>query len=236
MTQPCDAFADQDAFDECCSEPLADASAQLALASRVLWMATGQRYGTCEVVARPCCCSPCRKCGCATMHALDLSQLGYVDTVTTVTVDGAEVFNWRFDEHRWLVNTDGEQWPSCQDLLSAATEVDTFAVTLELGEPVPATIVSATAELACEIVKGCNGDGDCQLPSRIQNLIRQGVSMTFLDPQEFLVGSPPRTGVYGVDLAIAMENPAGLQRAPEVVSPQTKRCFIIPGQDAPPAP
>jgi hypothetical protein len=60
--------------------------------------------------------------------------------------------------------------------------------------------------LACQLALACQPEtqGKCQLPKRVTNVVRQGVSMAMvLDPMAFL--DEGKTGIYEVDLFLASE-------------------------------
>lgn len=162
----------------------------------------------------PCACSG--DCGCTALQEITLPSP--VCAVSEVLIDGVilDPSNYRVDEFKKLVRTDGNKWPSCQNLNLDPTEVGTFAVTLTFGNPVPALVVQATAALACEFLKACVG-APCQLPQRISTISRQGVTVGFIDPQEFW--RDKRTGIYLVDLAVNTFNPHGITRKPSIYSP-----------------
>lgn len=112
-----------------------------------------------------------------------------------------------------LVRSGGSQWPICQDMTLPTTEPDTWQVTYVQGRPVPAGGNLAAGALACELAKACTG-GKCRLPDRITDITREGVSMTFLDPQDFLTNG--RTGIREIDQWLAAVNPF-TQRSPAKV-------------------
>jgi len=91
-----------------------------------------------------------------------------------------------------------------------------FAVTYRQGLEVPAGGRWAAGAYACELLAACMG-GDCELPQRVQTLTREGVTMSFLDPMEFL--DHGRTGVAATDTWIASVNPHGLVAPSTVYSP-----------------
>lgn len=162
----------------------------------------------------PCNCPG--SCGCTPLQEINLPYP--VCNVSEVKIDGVAlpVASYRVDEFRKLVRLDGEPWPTCQNLELADTEVGTFSITLTYGRPVPALLIQATAALACEFIKACVG-APCQLPQRISTLSRQGVTVGFIDPQEFW--RDKRTGIYLVDLAVDTLNPHRLTRRPTIYSP-----------------
>jgi hypothetical protein len=144
---------------------------------------------------------------------------GPVASVTEVLVDGEEVpaSSYRVDvtSGAWLlVRTDGQCWPVCQTMTSAATEPDTFGVTYEIGEAVPESLAIATAMLACEYAKHLGG-GACALPARMTRLSRQGVEVEVAPPDP----AQGMTGIKMVDDIVATLNPGKLSRPPRVMSP-----------------
>lgn len=210
----------------------------LLVASEILWAATGRQYGLCEVTVRPCYTKDCDACnivvstgfpwipilengewtnisclqnGCVCENLCSVALPYPVNEVTTVTVNGVEVLaeSYRVDQFRNLVRTDGECWPRCQD---------DWSVTLTYGRAPTPLIVMATAALACELAKSCTPGTSCQLPKRMQSMTRQGVTVGFIDPMEFL--GQGMTGIYLVDLAIRKANPKGLLKQASVYSPE----------------
>jgi hypothetical protein len=136
---------------------------------------------------------------------------------TGVSQDGeiVPVDAWRVDDGMWLVRTDGECWPECQDY-NLDSGVGTFFVTYQQGIPVPSVLARAAGELACEWAKGCM-DQPCRLPSRLQSLTRQGVSISTVSLDDLLHRG--LTGVATVDSVISSFNPYGLRSAMRISSP-----------------
>jgi hypothetical protein len=154
-------------------------------------------------------CGSCiRDCSCATLEEAVLPAPVY--RIVEVKVDGSVLVtgSYRVDDHRILVRTDGETWPTCNDLTKADTEVGTWSVTALYGEDVPVLGELAVGELACEFVKLLTGQS-CALPQPIQSLARQGVNITFVDPNELLAGG--RVGLRISDMFIQTVNPGGLR-------------------------
>lgn len=136
---------------------------------------------------------------------------------TGVSVDGAivNVDSWRIDNGMWLVRTDGECWPNCQDY-NVDSGAGTFTVTFLQGIPVPDILLRAAGELACEWAKSCLGQA-CRLPQRVQSITRQGVSMSMVNIDDVLRAG--LTGVQTVDQVIMMFNPYGLKSRMRIFSP-----------------
>jgi hypothetical protein len=134
-----------------------------------------------------------------------------VHRIVQVKVDGAILVTgaYRVDDNRFLVRTDGGEWPWCNDLTKDDTKVGTWSVTAEFGQSVPEGGAWAVGELACQFINALNG-GDCRLPRNVTQLIRQGVTMQF--PNIFELFRKRVTGLYLVDQFIMTWNPGRLTR------------------------
>lgn len=124
----------------------------------------------------------CGTCGdnCSCVGLDETVLPGPLHNVTEVKIDGVVLtknVDYRVDDYRKVVRIDGELWPFCQNLRLADTEVGTWSITAEYGEPVPTIGQLAVGELGLEFTKYllC---GDCALPNGVIDLSRQGVSMT----------------------------------------------------------
>ena len=96
-------------------------------------------------------------------------------------------------------------------------------VTYTYGVPPPSAGKLAAIELANELILDYNGDGACNLPSRISDIQRQGISIQIYDPQEFL--DKGRLGLFKVDLFLASVNPGRALKPARVVSPDMPRGY-----------
>lgn len=221
----------------------------LRLASFLMWAATGRRYGACSVTVRPCgndrMCRDCgfwawdsgwmrpyimnglwRNCGCGCpcdcQPHCQVRLPGPVASVTEVLIDGVILAGdaWRVDDNQWLVRTDGECWPKCQDYNVDVPEAGTFQVTYTRGDPIPQYILDAAATLACEFAKACARDTSCRLPGRLQTLTRQGVTATMVDITTVLKYG--LTGLTDVDMVIMADNPYGHRSRPWFYSYDTR--------------
>ena len=136
---------------------------------------------------------------------------------TGISVDGViiPVDAWRVDDGEWLVRTDGECWPDCQDY-DADSGTGVFTVTYSRGIAVPSVLSRAAGELACEWVKSCIG-APCRLPQRVTSIARQGVSVSMADIGALIVAG--LTGVVTVDQVIKSFNPYGLTSKMRISSP-----------------
>lgn len=146
---------------------------------------------------------PCQNCTQLTLPAP-------VHSITEVKVDGAILTPtaYRLDGGRFLVRTDGLTWPYINNLTLPDTDPGTWTVTAQYGESVPSSAAIAVGELACEYLRGLNGQ-DCRLPRTVTSLARQGVTITMPDmASQFEKGL---TGLYFSDLFIRAWNPNGLR-------------------------
>lgn len=160
-------------------------------------------------------CGQCTS-GCSCSVVSEALMPAPVASITQVKIDGAilDPSAYRVDNWRLLVRTDGGQWPICNDLSKNDTEVGTWSVTLTYGEAVSPLGQMALGELATQFVHLLQCNADCLFPKPIQQLVRQGVTMNFLDPNTLFTEG--RIGLYLSDLFISIENPSGLTQAPVV--------------------
>lgn len=209
-------------------------------ATYIMWAATGRRYGLCDVTVRPCGldrkCGSCgswnwyggwmrpyildglwRNCecggGCDCKPRCQVKLPSPVANVTQVMVDGVIIATsaWRVDDNQWLVRTDGNCWPECQDYNVDVPATGTMQVTYQRGNPVPQAVLDAAATLACEFGKACAGEA-CRLPNRMTTLTRQGVSVSFADFDQLL--NRGLTGIAEIDQVIVADNPYALKARP----------------------
>lgn len=150
-------------------------------------------------------------CSCTVVSKVRLPMP--VSAILNVTIDGATLdpSAYQLYDYRDLIRQDGGQWPFCNDLSKPNGQPGTWSITVEVGEPVPMMGQWAVAELATEFAKALLCDNSCQLPAPVQQIARQGVSMTFLDPNEVYANG--RLGLRFVDIFLSTFNPDGL-RAP----------------------
>lgn len=150
---------------------------------------------------------------------------GPVFAITNVTIDGTTVDSSTYDLQAqdgawWLVrlrpsDSSTNCWPEHQNFDRALGSTDTWSVTYEKGVPVPSAVMGAAGILALEWARGCTGAA-CRLPGRIQNLTRQGITVTMASVDELLrLGL---TGLPEVDQVITAVNPYGLKSRPRISS------------------
>lgn len=244
VCSPCDDYAIDVALLEDC----------LQMASDVLYILSGFRYsGTCTDVVRPVAgcdacgpehverdadggawlSSPCRRCGYP--YRLRLPRTP-VASVTEVKVDGVNLSSarWRVDNYRDLVfvpestSAAMQSWPTRQYLERPVTEEGTWRVTYTHGTAPPIGGIKAAAVLGCQLALACQPEtiGDCQLPSGATQIVRQGVTISVLDPTKladlFRSGA---TGLPVVDLWLGAENKRATMRPASVRIPGRRRGF-----------
>lgn len=138
-------------------------------------------------------CSLCGdKCGCTGHSPLDLTQVGPVDSVTTITEDGTELDpdTYHVENNALLVRIDGKAWSPCG-----------LEITFKRGVSVPVGGQVAAGVLAVELAKAACGDEDCGLPQRIQAITRQGVTIAILDSFDDV--DKGHTGIWVIDSWVA---------------------------------
>ena len=176
--------------------------------------------GTWLNIGPACGCHVSYDCACKGIPEVFLGRTDITE-ILQVNIDGIDLTsdNWRLDHGTKLVRTDGDLWPCCQDLSEDIGATGTWYIELAHGIAPPQSGKNAAITMVSEMVKACTG-ADCRLPQRVTNIVRQGVSMTLLDPQEFLTDG--RTGIYDVDLFIHAVNPNGLARRATAWSPEVR--------------
>ena len=161
-------------------------------------------------------CGACASdCSCSAVEEFVLP--GGVYAITKILIDGVELSSskYRLDDNRLVVRTDGGSWPLCNNLGSNDDQTGTWSVTAQWGEPLPVIGKIAIGELACEFGKYLGGQ-ECDLPESVTSLSRQGVSLTFADPNEVL--DKGRLGLHFTDMFLSAYNPGGLRARSQVYS------------------
>jgi len=144
-------------------------------------------------------CGCVGSCTCSVEGPTSLTLPGPVDSIVSVTVDGVTLppESYRLMYRRILVRVDGGEWPSCQNLLAPSTEVGTFEVVYNRGIPVPIGGQIAAGVLAGQFAMAACDDRGCQLPKRIQSIVRQDVTVTLMD--NFADLQKGGTGIWLID-------------------------------------
>lgn len=243
---PCSPWTTVDDVEACCCD--ADPERiQFAIdvASEVLFARSGYKYpGVCQGVERPCSrragdaglpppwwreswgwCRwgrrPGDPCGCGG-RGREYVPIGQpVQSVDLVLIDGEvlDPSSYVLLDGRTLRRIDGESWPCCQDLDLPDTEIGTWAVYTTYGRPIPKGGDLAAQLYACQLAK-CGSEG-CELPERVQSIVRQGVSADFVDIDQLV--SLGTTSIPFVEEWLKSVNPSGRRRPLGMASPDVGR-------------
>lgn len=146
-------------------------------------------------------------CSCTKVEEVYLPTNSSVGNVESVVLDGVTLdpSAYRIDNSNRLVRTDGGTWPVCQDMGADSGE-GTFIVTYLDSNPVDGVGALMAGTLAAEFARSCMGAA-CSLPSNVQTVTRQGVTME-MEPEITESMFPgQRTGIRVVDQWIAIWNP-----------------------------
>jgi hypothetical protein len=216
-----------------------------AMASEYLWRWTGKSLGLCELTIQPCradctagqstfgsspsaapwrpvlvggrwynigCGDACGDgCGCGGGSPLRLP--GPVDDVQEVREDDVALdpSAYYVRNNSTLVRTDGLRWSPCS-----------LEITYTRGVPVPVGGQIAAGVLANELALAACGDDECRLPSRVQTVTRQGVTIAMLDAFDDI--DKGHTGIWIIDSWLASMTKA--PQRPVVLSPDVPRTRV----------
>lgn len=182
-------------------------------ASDILFARTCFMYpGVCSATVWPCiggCKHTPHRCACCgTYSAIQLPTDFAVDASSiVVTEDGVPLdpSAYRLERGNILVRLDGLRWQRNSFGLPGSGCVETI-VEYEAGASPPIELQMATAELACELKKACNGDV-CELSERVTRVARRGVEFELSDLADLL--KTGATGLPMVDHAILVHGVCG---------------------------
>lgn len=168
-------------------------------------------------------CGACNTDGCSCTIIHDILLPHPIASVTDVKVDGVPLTPVEdhvlvYDQRR-VLRIDGEAWPTCNDLSKTDSEVGTWSITVVTGTPVPTLGQLALGELTTQMVNACIG-GDCSLPWNVQQLVRQGVTQTRLDPNELFAAG--RLGLFYSDLFLSTYNPQNIRDRARAFDPDRR--------------
>lgn len=148
-------------------------------------------------------CGQCNKQQCSCGSVSELVVPGPVSAIESIVIGGEALpaTAYRVDNWNLLVREDGGSWPTCQDLSAPEGTQRSWEVHYVKGRPVPAGGQVAAGILACEVAKAARKDKGCALPQRIQQITRQGVTVTLID--DFKSLDEGKTGIYLIDTWVA---------------------------------
>jgi len=151
-------------------------------------------------------------CGCTVIRELILPD-NEVSGPIVVKIDGAilDPTAYRIDNGNRLVRMDGADWPMCQDMNLPDGEEGTFSISYYVGVGPDDALNYAAGRLAGEWYKHCSGQ-QCELPSAVTNVVRQGITFTMPGFNSM------STGLREVDEIVSMYNPHHLKTPSRVMS------------------
>lgn len=164
------------------------------------------------------------RCHCSVDTSRHLSLPGPVAEIVEVWVDGERLGPEKiWVEGDTISRLDGKPWPWCNTDLGDPTDPESGAwtVTYKRGLSVPVGGQIAAQKLAEELAKAACSDSSCELPSRVQSVTRQGVSMEMVQT-EFQDVREGRTGIWLIDSWVASTQ-APEDARPAVFSPDVPR-------------
>lgn len=168
------------------------------------------------------------RCSCTEVCEIELP--GWLPEPVEIQVDGESIplSEFRVDDGRRLVWESGKCFPLCQQLDRPLGAEGTWAITYKHGLPVPPGGGDVVADLACEIVKACDARwaDECQLPSNVRRVTRQGVDIEFLTPDQ----APGDFGIFSVNAWVKAANPYKLVQPVQVYSPDVQRPVVTTWQ------
>lgn len=223
----------------------------MGIATDILWNLTRRRWsGICSDAVRPqaqwkkwdgppawwpsllaqgaqapwgfCTCHRGRETGCARVPELRLPRGPVIPETISVMLDGAPFTEFRLDDSRWLVRTDGHGWPCCQNLLADDSEPNTFSVAYQFGSRPPAAGVKMAALYGCQLTLAAAGSSACKLPARVVRVSRQGTTSSMTEPATLI--EKGQVGLPIVDTWIAAVNKGNASR---------RATLIVPGRGRP---
>lgn len=219
----------------------------MQVATDVLWNLTGRKWsGLCSDSIRPqaqwrpydgparwwpaavsgsaapwgfCSCHRGRETGCTNVPEIKLPGSPVVAASIVVKIDGLEFFDFRLDDHRYLVRTDGQGWPCCQDLRADDTEDRTFSIAYDFDRRPPIGGRRAAASLGCELALLYTPDltARCRIPKRATQVNRQGVTISLADTAALFKDGI--TGLPEVDLWVMSVREGAKRRKMSVMIP-----------------
>lgn len=183
------------------------------------WTLYGVNGGAAYQILGTCGCGPpaitgVGGCSCS---AADISIPDNVASIVSVAIDGVVLSPTAYTlSGGYLTRTDGQGWPSIQDMSQSLGSTGTWSITYLAGQAVPDDLNDAAGLYACQVGAAITG-GSCSLPNRVQSVTRQGLDINFIDPGQYL--DENRTGYDAVDTILKTYNPYGLHQRARFISP-----------------
>ncbi len=167
-----------------------------------------------------CGCGSFEFTGCRLHSAVYLPGVPVIE-VTSVKVDGEEITDWTLVDNRAVWRNEGAWFPCCADPTIPLTDDGSFGIDYTYGVLPNAAGLLACEVLACELARSWGGDcDDCRLPRRLTSIVREGMSVSILDPFQFL--DQGRFGLWETDVFVSQfDCKAGAERPASVLSAST---------------
>lgn len=173
-----------------------------------------------------CSCHRTDEYGCSSVPQVRLPGYPVDPDSVVVTIAGVNFTAFEVRDRRNLVRTDGDGWPCCQPTPLNADADGGWKVRYRYGVPPPAAGKRCAALLGCQLYSAFNpGHGACQLPQRVTNVSRAGVTIgAVLDPLDLF--DKRRTGIAAIDAWIASERVDAAAANNAVIVPGRRRSMI----------
>ena len=141
-------------------------------------------------------------CSCTKPWAIVLP--GNPISITEINVNGTVLAGSEYWlDGKKLIRSEGN-WPTEQNMRLPAGNEGTWSIEYTAGIPVPKGGEIAAGILAVELAKAALKDSTCALPSRVQTITRQGVTMAILDTFDDLAKG--RVGIPRIDMWVQSVN------------------------------
>lgn len=168
-----------------------------------------------------CSCHRGRETGCNRVPEIKLPGHPVQRDSIVVKLNGEVFTEWRLDDGRYLVRTDGSGWPCCQQLLEPDTQDRTFSILYRWGRVPDIGGKHASILLGTRLFADWFPEAKCSPPERATRVTRQGVSIDLADPAKMIeLGI---TGIRAVDAWLASKVQGRKNRPATVLVPGRHR-------------
>lgn len=230
-------------------------------ASDVLYELTGRKYpGVCSDKIRPqaqwkrwdgaprwfpanatfglgpaygwCSCHRGRETGCASVSEIKLPGHPVDESSVVVMLDGAPFSSFRLHDDRFLVRTDDQGWPCCQDMRLEDTEDRTFSIAYQFGKGPDIGGVRSAALLGTWFYAAWHPEAassaGCKPPARATRITRAGTTIELVSPADMV--KLGLTGIPSVDMWVSSKRIGAARRRATVMVPGKGRSARRPAQ------
>lgn len=196
--------------------------AQFATIERGQWLANVST----SMVPPPwgwCGCHRGRETGCASVPEIKLPGHPVQRAGIVVKIDGAMFAAWELHDGRYLVRTDGDGWPCCQNMLVADDQEDTFSVVYPYGRMPDLGGKRAAIMLGSSLFVEFHPQfaSACKVSKRATTVSRQGITVQLKTAKDMIEAGA--TGLDFVDLWISSKKIGKATRPGTVMVPAHAR-------------